>query len=70
MFLQDFNGCKGSEIVTQNEDGGYTILINEALCQKKRLDAYNHAMRHILDHDFEKTDVQNIETEAHRREAI
>lgn len=56
---------KGNEMVMPNEDGSYTILINAKLSYIGRIQAYEHAMSHILNHDFQKTDVQEIESEAH-----
>ena len=67
-ILIDFGKLKGNELVTQNEDGGYTILINSRLSSRGQMDAYRHAMRHIENRDFEKHDVQEIEADAHRRE--
>ena len=46
--------------------GGYTIYIDDKLSPSGRLDAYQHAMCHINNHDFEKTDVNQIEIEAHK----
>lgn len=45
---------------------GYTIYIDRNLDYEHQLAAYNHALRHIQNNDFEKTDVQEIETEAHK----
>jgi hypothetical protein len=44
----------------------YTIVINENLCQAKRIKAYRHEMYHI-EHDdfFSGRDVSDIEREAH-----
>ena len=55
----------GKEMVVPNEDGSYTILINAKLCYEDQVKAYEHAMRHITEHDFEKEDVQSIEYHAH-----
>ena len=46
---------------------GYTVYIDERLSDQKKLEAYNHAMWHIKNHDFEKADVQEIEHEAHQK---
>ena len=54
-----------NEVVTENEDGSYTIFINSRLNYEKRLKAYLHAMKHIEGDDFQKDDVQNIEYLAH-----
>ncbi len=48
--------------------GGYTIYIDSRLSDKRRKEAYDHAMKHInsghLDYNCEKS-VQEIEYEAH-----
>ncbi len=44
---------------------GYTIYINENLSDDARIEAYQHAMKHINNNDFEKSDVQSIEGDAH-----
>ncbi len=44
----------GNEIVIQNEDGSYTILINAKLSAQGQLLAYEHALKHIRNNDFEK----------------
>lgn len=61
----DFKGIPGRELVTENEDGSYTILINARLSYQGQLDAYQHAMKHIENDDFRKQDVQKIEAVAH-----
>lgn len=55
---------KVHEFVTPCADG-YTIYIDEKLSHDARLKAYDHAMHHIRDGDFDKDDVQSIETNAH-----
>ena len=47
----------------------YSIYINARLSQKGRENAYIHALRHIENGDFEKNDVQTIETDARRENA-
>lgn len=64
----DFKGVKGNEMVTVNEDDSYTILINARLSYEGQLKAYQHALRHINDDDFQKDDVQSIEYSAHQLE--
>ena len=63
-FLVNFPS-PGKEMVVQNEDGSYTVLINAKLSQDGRIKAYEHALNHINNGDFDKTDVQNIEFQAH-----
>lgn len=54
-----------NEVVTENEDGSYTIFINSRLNYEKQMKSYLHAMRHITGDDFRKDDVQSIEYLAH-----
>ena len=46
--------------------GGFTVYINDQLTYEESMKAYKHAMYHILNEDFDKSDVQQIEAEAHR----
>lgn len=55
------------EQIVKNKDDSYTILLNARLSREKQLEAYCHAMRHIENGDFEKDDVQEIETAAHEQ---
>ena len=59
------DGMKTNEAVTENEDGSFTIFVNNNLCESKRLLAIQHAIRHISGNDFGKEDVQEIECVAH-----
>lgn len=46
---------------------GYTIYLNSRLSYQDRVKAYNHAMKHIENNDFESVeDIQTIEARAHR----
>lgn len=63
-FLVNFPS-PGKEMVVQNEDGSYTVLINAKLSHDGRVLAYEHALNHINSGDFEKSDVQSIELQAH-----
>lgn len=58
---------KTSEAVTENEDGSYTIIINSRFDREHQLQSYEHAMKHILDGDFDLEDgnVQEIEARQH-----
>ena len=49
-----------NEIVTPCHDG-YTVYINEALSNEKRIDAYKHALRHINNNDFSNILADEIE---------
>lgn len=59
------DGMKTNEAVTENEDGSYTIFVNENLCEKKRLLAVQRALKHIQGNDFGRSDIQEIENGAH-----
>nr|WP_300838936.1 hypothetical protein [uncultured Acetatifactor sp.] len=67
VHLIDFQ-MPGREMVVPNEDDSYTILINARLSQDEQLKAYQHALSHISNGDFEKSDIQNIEYQAHELE--
>lgn len=53
-----------NELVTPCNDG-YTVYIDERLDKTSRIKAYMHAIKHIINNDFEKDDVQEIENTAH-----
>ncbi len=60
---------KGRELVTENEDGSYTILINAHLSREGQYLAYQHAMSHILEGDFDSDETAD-EIEAKRHGGI
>lgn len=49
-------------------DQGYTVYIDARLDSFQFQRAYIHAVKHIENGDFEKTDVQQIEHDAHKEE--
>ncbi len=53
-----------NEMVTPCPDG-YTVYIDSGLDDEHRFKAYQHALCHIQNNDFEKSDIQQIEAEAH-----
>jgi hypothetical protein len=61
----DFGITTGNEMVTLNEDGSYTILINARQASNVQRAALFHALLHIRNEDFDKYDVQQIEAAAH-----
>lgn len=65
VVVMDISNTKTRELVMENEDGTYTIFINARLSYESQLEAYKHAMKHINEEDFQKSDVQNIELNAH-----
>ena len=65
--LIDFHMTKCRETVVLNEDGSYTIFLNSRHASNIQREAYDHAMNHIRNGDFEKQgeDIQRIEAVAH-----
>jgi hypothetical protein len=63
--LIQFPNNKAKESVVENEDGSYTIFINNSLCYEQQVEAYNHAMKHLLGDDFSKYNINKIELDAH-----
>ena len=53
------------EQVIKASDGHHTILLNARDADNQRMKGYEHAIEHLRNDDFEKADVQKIETEAH-----
>ncbi len=58
------------EVVMPCADDNYTVYIDARLDNIQRQEAYQHAIRHIQNDDFSKTDVQSIEYEAHRKDEL
>ena len=55
------------EMVTQNPDGSYTVILNARYSYERQRESYRHACRHIERCDFERMEVQEIETDAHKQ---
>lgn len=66
VVVLDLGDTSNRELVTENEDGSYTIFINARLPRNIQLKEYDHAMIHINDQHFEQHDVQTIEHCAHQ----
>lgn len=49
------------EQVNYNEDGSFTIFINARLSCEQQMIAYQHALLHIVNNDFEKECADEIE---------
>lgn len=56
------------EAVTENEDGSYTIFVNEILSPLDKIRAVAHAKKHINKNHFEAYNVQEIEKDAHKED--
>ena len=50
------------EEVHPNEDGSFTIFINARISHDRQMIAYQHAIEHIMNNDFSKEDVDQIES--------
>lgn len=53
------------EQLVKNEDDSYTIFLNARLSHDSQLKSYYHALKHINGNDYEKDDIQKIESETH-----
>lgn len=60
-----FPSGKVHEAVTPNEDGTFTIFLDEKQSREEQRERFLHVLRHLTGNDFEKTCVQRIESEAH-----
>jgi len=66
--LINFPPGKAKEAVTENEDGTYTIFIEAALSREKQKEKFFHAMKHILQSDFDKFNADQVELDARNTE--
>lgn len=67
VYLRPLPGyCR--EMVAPNDDGSYTIIINEALSDTEKWEAYCHAMRHISADHFSGRRADDVERDAHAKE--
>lgn len=48
-------------------EGGYTLYIDKRLSPDGFIRAYHHAVSHVRNKDWDKTDVQSIERTAHEQ---
>lgn len=53
--------------VRHNPDDTFTIILNSRLSYESQRERYKHEIRHLLSCDFEKSNADKIEAEAHRR---
>ena len=60
----------GVKAFTVLKDDYYTIVLNQNLTREQNEVSYQHELHHIINNDFEKADVQKIETKAHERRTI
>ena len=65
VHTMDMDTCVHA-FVRQTPTDDYVIIINSRLSDQAQREAFRHEMWHIENHDFEKSDVQAIEYEAHK----
>lgn len=58
--------CKVKAVSTENEDGSYTVFLNNKLTYEQNRESYLHELRHIQGNDFDKEDINLIELGAHK----
>ena len=64
----DFGITSSNEFVRHNEDGSYTICLNARQASNRLKDAYDHAMSHIKEGDFESDmSADEIESKRHKK---
>ena len=70
LQLVDLKTTMVGEVVTENEDGSYTVVINSRAASNKQEEAKLHAYEHIVNDDLKGGSVQEIEAKAHHLEAL
>ena len=64
VYLKEMPGyCH--EMVSQNEDGSHTIIVNSILSREQQIEAYLHALKHIQYGHFDCGTADEVEREAH-----
>ena len=54
------------ELVTENEDGSYSVFIDPDLSENERIERFIHAVKHINRNDFQRDTTADIaEYETH-----
>lgn len=51
--------------VVENDDGSYTVLVNAKLSDEMQREKYQHELNHIVRKDFNNSNVNQIEFDAH-----
>ena len=53
------------EHIIDNQDGSYTVFLNARLNYETQREGFRHAIDHVMNKDYDKEDVQQIEMSAH-----
>lgn len=64
--LYDMWGVEGVRGLTVYNEKEYRIMIDKDITPAEQLAAFLHEITHVWRHDFDKTDVQQIECEVRR----
>ena len=62
----DFPDGKAKSMIIRDGNGDYNLYINARCSAAAQEEGYLHEIRHLIRNDFEKTDVQQIEADAHK----
>lgn len=65
LRLIDCDISFGRENVVKNNDDTYTIFLNTRYNHEQQLKSYEHAIKHILNNDFDKNNADYIEVQSH-----
>lgn len=63
--LIPFPSGKIREAVVPNDDGTFTIFVDESLSREQQYQRFLHAYEHLTGNDFEKYDADEIEQDTH-----
>ena len=56
---------KVPEHLVKNNDDSYTIFLNARMSRENQIASYYHALKHIIEDDFQNESVQEIEINTH-----
>ncbi len=65
-----FPSGKVHEAVTLNEDGSATIFLDKNATKESQMKRFMHVIKHLDGFDFDKSNVQEIEINAHTKESL
>lgn len=60
VYLMDMDTGIDEQII-YNSDGSFTIFINSRFNCERQMKAYQHAIKHIMEKDYEKSSADDIE---------
>ncbi len=61
VYFMDMDTAVDEQVIF-NEDGSYSIFINSRLNWERQMIAYQHALVHIMNGDFDRQSADKIET--------